>query len=76
MYEPVNRSPTLLTDLESQLERVGSPSNNLSLLQGAAEPREVSEASDFTSWVGGPETEVKVLPSGAGSSLRVLWVPL
>lgn len=71
----MNWGPILLTDLENQLERVGSPPYNLSLLQGAAEPRDVSEASDFTSWVGGPEMEVKVLPNGARSSLRVLWVP-
>lgn len=74
MYEPVNQGPIFLTDLENQLERVGSPPYNLSLLQGAAEPRDVSKASDFTSRVVGPETEVKVLPNGAGSSLRVLWV--
>lgn len=65
-------NPRLLTGPESQLEGVGSLCNNLSQLQGAAEPREVSEALDFAARVGRAETEVEVLPRRAGSFLRVL----
>lgn len=72
MCGAVCRGPSLLSGLESRLEELSSPPNNLSLLWEAAEPREVSEASDFTSWASGAEMEVEVLPGGAFSFLREL----
>lgn len=73
MCEPVSWGPTLLTGLENQSEGLSSPSNNLSLLQGAAQSKEVSEASNFTSWAGRAEMKVEVLPRGARSFLRELF---